>query len=89
MSADELFKAGGALIQTHPDGGGAGEGRSGDVVSDWLSRITGAYQAVQGAGSKQGPAPHNKATDGKSNLIAYGALALGAALVLWLVLRKK
>lgn len=89
MSADELFKAAGTVANA--TGNNPGGGKRADAITDALSKITGAYEVITGSGLKNGPAPDVKASDAgtKPNYLVYGAIGLGVAVVLWLLLKKK
>ena len=73
-----------------PSTAGAGDGGKATVINDWLSRATGVYAAVTGAGTKSGPAPApQQAATIKRPLVTYGVIAAVAAVVLWYVLKKR
>jgi hypothetical protein len=86
----DLFGGGGSHNQGTPSSDNPGDGAKGDRITDWLGRITGAYNAVIGAGSPRGPAPAPaRLTDTKSNIALYVGLAVAAALLVFLLVRRR
>lgn len=90
MNFLDLFGGGGSHNQGTPTTAGAGDGGKATTINDWLSRITGAYAAVTGAGTQNGPAPAPAAQQPqKSNTALYVGLAVAGLLVAFLFLRKR
>ena len=87
---EDLFGRGGSHNQGTPASDNPGDGAKGQAITDWLGRITGAYNAVIGAGTPKGPAPAaSKLTETKSNTALYVGIGLAVAVVLFVVLRKR
>lgn len=90
MNFIDLFTGGGSHSQGTPTTTGAGDGAKGDRITNALNFITGAYQVVTGQGSTSGPAPSTKSTTPTPPpYLLYGGIAVVAAVVLWLVLKRK
>jgi hypothetical protein len=90
FAIEDLFGRGGSHNQGTPDSANPGDGARGQAITDWLGRITGAYNAVMGSGTPGGPAPAAaKLTEPKSNTALYVGIAVVVALVAFLLLRKR
>ncbi len=91
MFLEDLFGRGGSSNQGTPSSANPGDGATGAAITDWLGRITGAYNAVLGTGTPGGPAPAPaKLTDPpKSNVALYVGAAVVVALVAFLLFRKR
>jgi LPXTG-motif cell wall-anchored protein len=90
MFLEDLFGRGGSSNQGTPESANPGDGAKGAAITDWLGRITGAYNSVIGAGSPKGPAPAAaKLTETKSNTALYVGLAVAGLLVAFLFFRKR
>lgn len=70
---------------------GPGDGRKGDQITDYLSRITGAYNAITGQGNIGGPAPSAKAGEAvkQTNWLLIGGVALALGAIAWLLFKRK
>jgi hypothetical protein len=90
MNFLDLFGGGGSHAQGTPSTAGASDGGKATVINDWLGRITGAYNAVTGAGTRGGPAPAPAAVmPQKSNTALYVGLAVAGLIVAFLLFRKR
>jgi len=87
---EDLFSGGGgSQNQGTPVTSGPGDGAKGNTINDWLSRITGAYESITGAGTKSGPAPATQATPAKATpWLLYGGIAVAVVALLWLLKKK-
>ena len=89
LSFQDLL-SGGAHNQGDPSSDGAGDGAKGNAITGYLSAITGAYNAITGGGGTGSPAPAAQvAKPAGINYALYGGIAVGAVLLLWLVMRRK
>ena len=70
--------------------GGAGDGRKGNAIRDWLGRVTGAYEAVTGQGTNDGPAPAaNKVLPAPPNYALWIGIAVAVLVVGLLFFKRK
>lgn len=76
----------GSQSQGDPSSAGAGDGDKARQITNLLSSITGAYEAVTGQGEAGSPAPAPQAvkTGGPNYLLIGGAVILVLALILFL-----
>ncbi len=79
---------GGSQSQGVATTAGAGDGGKGTAITNLLSDITGAYDAVTGSGRPAGPAPAPQVAKPAPNYLLYGGLALLVGIGLWLLLKK-
>lgn len=89
MNFLDLFGNGGSSIQGTPTTAGAGDGAKGNSITDWLSRITGAYNAVTGQGTIGGPAPNRAANPKPNNTALYIGLAVAGVVLVFLLMRRR
>lgn len=84
---------GGSHAQGDPNtAGGATNGDKTNTINRWLSAITGVYSTVTGVGRPAGPAPAPAAQTAaatKTNWAMYAGLAVAAAVVFWLLFKRK
>jgi hypothetical protein len=88
MTFLDLFGAGGSSDQGEPTTAGAGDGAKGTAITNWLSTITGAYNAVTGAGTHGGPAVAPQVKKPTTNYLLIGGIVLAVGLVLWFLTKK-
>lgn len=90
MFLEDLFGRGGSSNQGTPASSNPSDGSRSSQITDWLGRLTGAYNAVIGAGTPGGPAPAPaKLTEPKSNTALYVGIAAVVVLVAFLFLKKR
>lgn len=85
---NDLFGGGGSHNQGEATSDGAGDGAKGRQILDFLSEITGAYDAITGSGENGGPAPATQVAKPAMNYLLIGGLALAAVALLFLFKRK-
>jgi hypothetical protein len=81
----------GSQAQGEATTAGPGDGGKAQSITRWLSVLTGAYEAVTGAGTENGPAPAPQASSsrppGKPWLL-WGGIALAVVAVFFLFKRR-
>jgi LPXTG-motif cell wall-anchored protein len=90
---EDIFSGrGGSQDQGTPSTAGPGDGGKSQTINRWLSVITGAYEAVTGAGTESGPAPAPQASSStapsQTPWMLYGGIALAVA-ALWFLFKGK
>jgi len=90
---EDIFSGhGGSQNQGTPSTAGPGDGGKNQTITRWLSAITGAYEAVTGAGTESGPAPapqsNSSKAPSKTPWLLYAGIAVGVGLLFWLFKRK-
>jgi hypothetical protein len=79
----------GSQAQGDPSSAGAGDGVKAQQITDFLSSITGVYEAVTGQGEAGSPAPAPQAVKpGGPNYLLIGGVVI-AVLALFLFLKKR
>lgn len=88
---EDLFGRGGSHNQGTPTTGNPGDGSTGQQITNWLERITGAYNAVVGANGQKSPAPAPAAmTQPKgNNTTLYLGIGLALAVVAFLMFKRR
>ena len=88
---EDLFGGGGgSQAQGTATTTGAGDGGKNNAITNWLSTLTGAYNAVTGSGTRGGPAPVSTAITPApaTNWTLYGAIAVGVLVLVFLVAKR-
>lgn len=89
MFLQDLFAVGSHTKGT-PTTAGPGDGGNGQKITEYLSWLTGAYQAVTGSGTKTGPAPAPQAAPTpKDKTSLYVGIGLAVAVVAFFMFRKR
>jgi len=87
MNILDLF-SGGTGYQGDATTEGAGDGDKGRNITDYLSALTGAYDAITGQGENGGPAPATQVAKSAPNYLLIGGAVVAVILLLMLFKRK-